>query len=132
MSRENVELVRRIYGAYARGDYGEMFERFHPEIEWFGLGTVSESGSTRGHTRARRSLSTWIGTWDDYRFELRELIDCGDEVFAAGWQRGRGRGSGVEVAEEIFSVWTIRGGLVVRQRVFRDRARAREAAGLSG
>jgi ketosteroid isomerase-like protein len=59
------------------------------------------------------------------------LIDCGDQILAAGWQRGRGKGSGVEVSEEIFSVWTVRTGKVVRQRMFRERVQALEAVGLS-
>jgi hypothetical protein len=49
---------------------------------------------------------------------------------AAGWQRGRGKGSGVEVSEEIFSVWTLRARKVIRQRMFRDRGQALEAAGV--
>jgi hypothetical protein len=49
----------------------------------------------------------------------------------AGWQSGRGKESGVETSEEIFSVWTLRAGKAVEQRMFRDRGQALEAAGLS-
>lgn len=66
-----------------------------------------------------------------YRFELRRLIDCGEKVLAEGWQGGRGKRSGVEVSEEIFSVYTLKAGKVVRQQMFRDRDEAAEAAGLS-
>jgi uncharacterized protein len=130
MSQQNVEIVQAIYGAYEVGDYRAVFERFHEDVEWFGPPDVSNSGFSRGHEGVRRSLATWVGTWDDFQFELRELIDSGDQVLAAGWQRGRGKGSGVEVAEEIFSVWTLRAGKVVRQRMFRDRVQALEAVGL--
>jgi ketosteroid isomerase-like protein len=51
------------------------------------------------------------------------------DVLVEGWQRGRGKTSGVDVSEEIFSVWTIRGGQAVRQRMFRDRAKALGTAG---
>jgi hypothetical protein len=78
------------------------------------------------------TVGRWMGAWVDLRFELRELIDFGDEVMAESWQQGRGRGSGVEVSEEIFSVWTLRAGKIVRQRMFRDRAQALEAAGAAG
>ena len=79
----------------------------------------------------RNSIGRWMGAWDDHRFELRELIDSGDQVLSVGWQQGRGRGSGVEVSEEILSVWTLRAGKIVRQRMFRDKAQALEAVGLS-
>jgi hypothetical protein len=39
-------------------------------------------------------------------------------------------GSGVEVSEEIFSVWTLRAGKIVRQRMFATERRPLEAAGL--
>jgi uncharacterized protein len=131
MSLENVEVVRAIYESYERGDFLAAFERFSEDIEWFGPPDVSNSGFAQGHEGVRQSLSTWIGTWDEYRFELRELIDAGDQVLAVGWHSGRGKGSGVEVSEEIFSVWTVRTGKAVRQQMFRDRAQALEALGLS-
>ena len=131
MSPENVEIVRSVHDAWVRGDYAAMFQHFHPSIEWSGPATLAHGGTSRGVTGARRALSTWIGTWADYRFELTELTDHGSTVFAAGRQTGRGRGSGVVVSEEIFSVWTLQDGLVVRQQTFRDREQALGAAGIA-
>jgi uncharacterized protein len=134
MSVENVEIVRGVYDAWQRGDFEAALEPFHESVEWFGPPDISRAGgggAERGHEGVRRSVGRWMSTWEDHRFELRELIDFGDEVLTECWQQGRGRGSGVEVSEEIFSVWTLRAGKIVRQRMFRDRAQALEAAGLS-
>ena len=136
MSEENVEVVRAIYDSWIRGDYDAVFALLDTDIEWFGQPDISASGEpgsglSRGHDGVRRSLARWVGEWDDFSFELRQLIDFGDDVLVEGWQRGRGKTSGVEVSEEIFSVWTIRAGQAVRQRMFRDRAEALEAARLS-
>ena len=113
-----------------------MYALLDADIEWFGPPDISASGEpgsglSRGHEGVRRSLARWVGEWDEYSFELRELIDFGDDVLVEGWHRGRGKTSGVEVSEEIFSVWTLRAGQAVRQRMFRDRAEALEVAGLS-
>jgi ketosteroid isomerase-like protein len=121
MSEENVEVVRGVYDAWQRGDFKAALEPLHEDVEWFGPPDISRAGGEgveRGHEGVRRSVGRWMGTWVDHRFELRELID-----FEA-------RGSGVEVSEEIFSVWTLQAGKIVRQRMFRDRAQALEAAGL--
>jgi ketosteroid isomerase-like protein len=130
MSQENVELVRAIYDAWDRGDPEAVFELIDPEVEWYGPPDVSGSGLSRGHEGVLESMTGWLSTWDEYHFEMRELIDLGDVVLTEGWQRGRGRGSGVEVAEGIFSVWTLRAGKAVRQRMFRDRQEALDAVGL--
>jgi hypothetical protein len=44
------------------------------------------------------AIREWVGAWNDYRYELRELIDAGDRVFVRGWQSGRGKESGVETS----------------------------------
>ena len=135
MSEENVEIVRAIYENWTRGDYEAVFARLDTDIEWFGPPDISAagepgSGLSRGHEGVRRSLARWVGAWDEYSFELRRLIDCGDDVLVEGWHHGRGKTSGVEVSEEIFSVWTLQAGRAVRQQMFRDRVEALEAAGL--
>ena len=109
MSEENVEIVRAIYEHWTRGDYEAVFSRLDTDIEWFGPPDISAagepgSGLSRGHEGVRRSLARWVGAWDEYSFELRRLIDCGDDVLVEGWHHGRGKTSGVEVSEEIFSV----------------------------
>ena len=132
MSEENVEIVRGVYEAWQRGDFEVALEPFHEDIEWFGPPEApGSSEGVRGREGVQHALAGWLGAWVDFRFELRELIDHGDEVLAGGWQHGRGKGSGVEVSEETFSVWTLQAGKIVRQRMFRDRAQALEAAGLS-
>jgi ketosteroid isomerase-like protein len=129
MTRENVEIVRSIYAAWGRGDYDAALALIDREVEWFGPPDISGSGLEWGHAGVRRSLIEWVGAWDDYEFELRDVVDFGDDVLSEGRQRGRGKGGGVDVAEAIFSVWTIRPGHVVRQRMFRDRAQTLEAVG---
>jgi uncharacterized protein len=131
MSQENVEIVRGLYEAWQRGDFEAGMEPFDEDVEWFNPPEAPGSGSFRGREGVRHAMASWIGAWVDFRFELRELIDHGDEVLACGWQHGRGKGSGVDVSEESFSVWTLRANKIVRQRMFRDKGQALEAAGVS-
>jgi ketosteroid isomerase-like protein len=133
MSEENVEIVRGVYEAWQRGDFEVALEPFHEDIKWFGPPEAPGSiQGVRGREGVRHALAGWLGAWVDFRFELRELIDHGDEVLACGWQHGRGKGSGVEVSEETFSVWTLQAGKIVRQRMFRESAgpRSRGAVGV--
>lgn len=58
------------------------------------------------------------------------LIAAGEEVVALIWQRNRGRASGAAVEYEYAQVWTLRAGLVIRQRTFIRRQDALRAVGL--
>ncbi len=133
MSQENVEIVRGIYEAWQRRDFKTALAPFDDQVEWIGPPDISRDGWGHAHgiDGMVRSLDAWLSNWTEHHFELRELIDGGDHVLAGGWQSGRGRESGVEVSEEILSVWTLQAGKVIRQRMFRDRIQALEAAGLS-
>jgi ketosteroid isomerase-like protein len=131
MSEENVEIVRRMYDAWNRGDFEAALSYIHPDVEWSDPPDNPGARTWRGHEGVQGALTAWMGAWEDYRYELRELINCGDDrVLVAGWQTGRGKGSGVEISEENFSVFSVSEGKVVKQRMFRHRAEALQAAGL--
>jgi ketosteroid isomerase-like protein len=133
MSGENVEIVRALSDDFARGEYERALGVFDEEIEFVSPQDVT--GGSRvwhGYEGVRRGMASFLATWEDYQYEVRDLTDCGDAVLVEAWQRGRGRGSGVEVSESIYTVWTVRGGKVIRYGIFRDREEARRAAGLEG
>ena len=132
MSQENVEIVRTLTDAFAQGDYEGALKGLDPEIEMVGPSDVTAGGAvTRGHEEISQTFGTFLGAWADYRYEVRNVVDCGDKVLVEAWQSGRGRKSGVEVSESVFVVWTLREGKAVRFQMTRDRAEALEAAGLS-
>ena len=137
MSRENVEVVRRIFEAIRRGDVAASFALYDPQIEWdTSQGSVGEllgGRLYRGHEEVRSVFRHLYEAWADFEVCLEELIDAGDEqVIAVVTGRGRGRASGVEVEQkDQGSVWTIRDGKVVRVVWFFTREDALEAVGLA-
>jgi ketosteroid isomerase-like protein len=126
MSEENVEIVRRIYEGWARGDFSEA-EAFHPEIE-FEMVDWPHPARSRGVAEMRRTWQTTLSAWDDFRAEPDELIDHGDNVLVLNSISGRGRGSGADVSALTATLWTVEGGRVVRLALYWDTERAREAA----
>jgi ketosteroid isomerase-like protein len=121
MSQENVELVRRLLDMFARRDHEGVFEFYDPDIEWDSIawkstavdtgvgGTAGLAGVYRGPEGVRTYWRRWLEAWKDLEFEVEHVLDAGDEVVA---------------------VFTIRGGKVVRWRIYPDQQSALEAAGL--
>jgi ketosteroid isomerase-like protein len=103
---------------------------FDPDVEWSEPPESPGAAVYRGRDGVRRSFEKWVGAWEDYRLDVEELIDVGDHVFARCSQRVRGRTSGIDVEQRLFSVWTLLDGKVVRMRMYYDEREALEAAGL--
>ncbi|MEK6250948.1 MAG: nuclear transport factor 2 family protein [Actinomycetota bacterium] len=88
-------------------------------------------GVHRGHEGYLRVWEAILDAWDDLRLEHEEVIDFGGQLLAGGRFRGHGTFSGISLDEPLFSVFTLRRGLVIRQDDFVERDEALEAAGLS-
>jgi ketosteroid isomerase-like protein len=135
MSRENVEIVRRVFEASARRDRAAVLALYDPEIE-LDLSRIPLAGLTGratylGHEGLRSMFRDWYEAFEQYEEECEELIDAGEHVIAVVTGRGRGRASGTDVEwRPIVLVWTLREGRVVRLVWFQTRAEAFEAAGL--
>ena len=102
MSQENVELAARFYGlattkAEILAAIPRMMNLCHPEIEWI----APEGGASyRGREGVRRRLEEWLESFDEYRWEVQRITDCGGgEVLVEATDVGRGAKSGVEVYE---------------------------------
>jgi ketosteroid isomerase-like protein len=133
MSQENVELVARFYEpATSKAEMLTAMPKImafcHPEIEW----TPREDESNyRGREGVRAALEQWLESFDEYRFEVQRIVDCGgDDVLVVGVEVGRGAMSGAEVRSVNHELLTIRDGMIVRYREFWDKSEALEAAGL--
>ena len=100
----------------------------HPDVEW----SAPEDGTTyRGREGVRQRLEEWLNSFDDYRYEIHRIIDCGnDEVLVEATEVGRGATSGAEVRSTHYELLTIRDGLIVHIREYYDEGKALEAAGL--
>jgi ketosteroid isomerase-like protein len=124
MSRENVEVVRAIYDAWAAGTSSRHL--IAADIEYVNPPYALESGTRRG----RRTLAKVREVYPDFRVEPERYVDVGDDVVVIGIARGTAA-SGIEAQWRQGYVWTIRDGQAVRLRWFNDPREALEAVGLS-
>jgi uncharacterized protein len=132
MSRENVEVIRRLYETFDRGDLEATLEALDPQIEWKEPPEQPEGAVTRhGREGVREGLSDWLRTWRSYRVEPQEFIEAGDQVLVRIRQLGQGQSRGVEVESDLFQAWTLRAGKPVRMEMYFERSAAMEAVGLA-
>ena len=130
MSRENVEIVRRVYDALNHGDWDAVFRETHPDFE---LTTQRAPGA--GTHRQREAIQAfgedYLAAFDNMTFEPEEFIENGDQVLVLLTRRARARGGGTaEIVVRNGHLWTVRDGAIVSMKSFPDPEKAVEAAGL--
>lgn len=132
MSAENVEIVRRGYAHVIAT--GELLEEIaHPDFVWdmSTFGNWPERQTYDGIEGTREFLADWTSAWEDWRLDVRELLDAGDEVVAIVHQSGRSKTTGLEVDMHFAQVWTLRDGKQTRMRMYADPDEALRATGLA-
>ena len=131
MAQENVQIVRKLFAAWNTGDRSQVLELVDPDIVIDATRRVFNPTTYEGMEGVQRMLSDLDDVWDRFQAEpSMECIDAGEErVVVVGRMLARGKGS--EVDRSFASIWTIRGGRVVRWELgYDDRRAALEAAGL--
>jgi ketosteroid isomerase-like protein len=132
MSQENVEIVRRAYEAFSRGDPEAGIADMSPTFEYVATGALPDSPRVAQGPEGYAEFARWmLDQFDDARTEIHELTDAHDKIVASVTLRGRGRQSGVDVGWHVWHVWTLRDGKVIHGQGFTNRPEALEAAGLS-
>jgi ketosteroid isomerase-like protein len=132
MSQEAVESMRRSYEAMNRAlasgeDLLPLMEGVDPEI-------VVEMGVLEGTFHGRegftRFLEGQVALFEDLRCDPKEFIDAGDRIVVPMCLSGKARSTGLVFEYHAIHVWTLRQGRAIGLRLYEDKAKALEAAGL--
>jgi uncharacterized protein len=127
MSRENVEIVRRSWEAFNRGDLDAFLAALADDAEFEEDPLFPEAGVYRGREEILGYTRGFQEQLAGHHFEVEELRDLGDRVLALLHETVRGASSGLEVHEHPAFLYTFRGNRVARVRAYLDRAEALEA-----
>lgn len=135
MSQENVEMVRRMLGAWNDRDLESALSLSAPEVEYVNAPTAVEPGTRHGHDGIATVFRAQWEFLSDARLEVERIFDRGDEVLAHVRMLRPMPGSDQSVEGEGLALWTFRDGQVSRIRVLAtgptEIPEALEAAGLS-
>ena len=134
MSRENVEIVRRVMRRIAAKEIDSALTDLDPQakLDWSDS-EAPDRGVYQGHAGW---LAWFYGRGEglsELRFDTTEVIDARtDAVIVVAWLHGRGRASGIEVEALGAGLWTLREGKVTNLKLYQTRDEALKAVGLEG
>lgn len=132
MAGENVELHRRVLGAFNARDVEAFIALCDPEIEFHSTFAAVGGARYEGYEGLRKWHRDLEDTWGDgIRVDLDAYYDLGEHTLTFGVLHGRGRQSGAEVAMPYAGVVRWRGGLAVEWKAYGQREEALRELGVS-
>jgi ketosteroid isomerase-like protein len=132
MSQQRVDQLLRAYEALNSGDLEAATAGLPPEFEFIPPSILPDAEVQTGPEGLRQFWRTWSDAFENFRVEIEETIDAGDQVIVMAAVAGTGTGTGLEVSSPSFAwVWSYEGDNVVRMEAMPNRATALEAVGLS-
>ena len=142
MSQENLDLVEQLMASadvdlvpVVRDDdlwaaaTQAVASVIHPDVETVGT-AVGGEGTYVGVDGFRDFMLDWLAPWGEYRSEVAQIIDRGDQVVAIYRMFGRREGSAHEVEGSAAWIWTIVDGKVARIVGYAEPHEALKAVGL--
>jgi len=120
----NVQVVRRSYEAFARGDMDGVVADMDEAIEWYQAQGLPHGGIYRGIEEVRSNVFDPLDRdwWSAFSAVPDEFLDAGDEVIVLGRYRGTAKKTGKALDVPFVHVWSLRGGRAWRFRQFLDTA----------
>ena len=128
MSEQNIEVARRGFEAFNERDVETLVGVSHPDCEWLPFRAQLDGEVYRGHEGVRRFVSDMAEDWSEFRIELEELTDVGEQVLLIGSVRAESRGSGLTVNNRVGFVLRFRDAMIDRLTSYGDPDAARSAA----
>lgn len=126
---DRVDLFERGMEAFVSGDMDATLRFYAPDVElrasdWMNVGDF------RGHEGFREMNRLWNEAWEEWNYEVKNVRAVGERhVVARVLVGGRGRGSGIEINQEVGYVIDVDDdGLASYLEITRDEERALEIA----
>jgi ketosteroid isomerase-like protein len=123
MSKENADLIRAIYGAFAAGDVPGVVARMSPDIVWNEAENFpyADGNPYCGPEAILGGVFARLGSeWDGFAAAPEEYLDAGDTIVVLGRYRGACKATGLEQNAQMVHVWRVEDGKAARFQQYVD------------
>ena len=123
---ESVDLIHRLYDAYARRDAATILAHLSPEIDIYQTELLPWGGRYRGHDGAQRFFRKLLEQIDS-RVEIGEVIPAGSRVVVTGHTRGTVVATGAPFTVRVAHIYTLINGKISAVEFYVDTPAMRDA-----
>lgn len=126
---KNLKVIEDLLAAFGRGDMPAALNSFAEDVDWRmpGPKVIPYVGNRTGRPQVAKFYQELAEACMVEHWELRKLIDGGDDVVALGFERLRVKSTGKAFEQHIAIVYTLRAGKIAAVQFFEDCAAAAAA-----
>ena len=111
----NLDSVRGVYDAFAKGDVPAVLGFLSPDVKWTEAEGFPYGGTYVGPQAVLEGVFMRLGAeWEGFAAVPDEFIDGGDSVVALGQYSGTYKATGKSFRAHFAHVWEVREGKAVR------------------
>src|SRR5687767_2865263 len=113
--QQNLEVVRRGYEAFGRGDLDALLSLLDENVEWRSPGPpeLATAGERRGRQQVAQFFDAVNQLFEVIRFEPRTFMADGDRVLVVGEESALFRATGRVLETPWVHAFTVRNGKIV-------------------
>jgi ketosteroid isomerase-like protein len=132
MSQENVEILRRGFEAFVRGDFDSALADVHEDFVATRVAPMPDITPYYGPEGLMQIFVDWTADFDEFEMSPEEFIDANaEQVVIRQRQRAVGARSGVPIEAEFWFVNTMRERKLLRLEIYASESQALKAVGLA-
>lgn len=124
--QRNLDVVRRAYEAFGKGDLPTLLSLLDDQVEWRAPGPpeLPTSGVRRGPQEVAQFFAAIVQTFDTLRFEPKNFVADGDRVVVLGSETTRIKATGKVLDMSWAHAFVVRNGKIVDFEDYFDTAAA--------
>lgn len=112
MSNGNVELLKKAYDAFGRGDIPVVLGVLDENVEWNVPEAVPHGRRVRGRDEVAGFFQGLGAMWSDFGVKIDDFVAEGDRVVVIG--RAEGKYGETKTGYGFVHAWTMKDGVAVR------------------
>lgn len=127
----NMEILRKGYEDFSRGDIQTATESWADDFVWQGPNSTDlpGGGEHSGKDAALQALQQAVGAWDEFELSADEFFEEGETAVVLGHTRvSRG---GQSAQTPVVHVWRFQGGEAKRLQILSDTYQSAQLLGLA-
>lgn len=111
----NLDKIKTVYDAFAKGDIPSVLEVLSADIEWTEAEGFPYGGTYHGPRGVLEGVFMRLGSeWEGFAAVPHEFIDGGDTIVALGKYSGVYKATNKSFQADFAHVWKLREGRAVR------------------